>query len=102
MPANSHRAAVPIAAFALAIGAAGWTGCDSNDADNAVDTAKQKVDKAAKDVKNAVPDNADKKIDKAGDKAGEAADTAHDKAEQALKDVTGSDDTKPDDNGGGG
>ena len=101
MPTRLHRAAVPATAFALALAGAAWTGCGSDDVDSAVSTAQNKVDKATKDVKNAVPDDAEKKIDEAGDKAGEAADTAHDKAETALKDATGSDDTKPDDSGGG-
>jgi hypothetical protein len=89
-------------AVCLAIAAGGVAaGCGDDDVNKAVSTAKEKVDKAAKDVKKAVPDDAEKKIDEAGNKAGEAADTAHDKAETALKDATGSDDTKPDDSGGG-
>ena len=96
MPANFHRAAVILVAFAIAGAAAVWTGCGDDDVDKAVNQAQEKADKAAEDVKDAVPNDTEKKLNEAG----EAVDTAKDKAESAVNDATGDDDAKKDDRGG--
>jgi hypothetical protein len=101
-----RRLSAAVVVLATAGGPVAMAGCGSDDVNHAVDTAQNKVDKAAKDVNKQVPNDVKNKVNDAADTAGDAADTAHDKAESALKQATGSDDTKSNDNqrgkGGGG
>ncbi len=83
-----NRATAALVALPLATAGVAWSGCGSDDVNDAADQVKQKGNEAQE------------KINDAGDTASNAAEDAKDKANNAVDDATGDDNPHPDDNGG--